>query len=223
MTTIAAATSADLPALLELLGQSALPRPGSQITSTRRSWPTRQATSSAAPPSSCTALRRCSAQWRSRPDCVAGGWARSSPATHSRSRAAARSGRCTCSRKRLEGSSRASGSGPSPATRWTPPCSDRWSSRALVRRARSRWRRSWSVALVLEPRLFREGPHDLLLLRREPVRDLDPHFHVLIAATAVLLDALARDAEPLPVRRAGRHLQQDVTPLQRAHLDLRAE
>src|SRR3989442_13899918 len=63
------------------------------------------------------------------------------------------------------------------------------------------------------------------MIPRPPRSTLFPYTTLFrsIAATAVLLDARARDAEPLPVRRAGRHLQQDVTPLQPAHLDLRAE
>src|SRR3989475_2543949 len=76
-----------------------------------------------------------------------------------------------------------------------------------------------AVALVLQPRLLRKSLRRGLLLRGEVLGDFDPHFHVLVAAPAVLLDPLPRDAESLAVLRAGRHLEHHALPVQRPHLD----
>src|SRR3989441_227040 len=80
-----------------------------------------------------------------------------------------------------------------------------------------------AVALVLQPRLLRKSLRRGLLLRGEVLGDFDSHLHVLVAAPAVLLDPLPRDAESLAVLRAGRHLEHHALPVQRPHLDPGAE
>src|SRR5207245_1910331 len=78
-------------------------------------------------------------------------------------------------------------------------------------------------SLVLHPRLFGDRLPRGLLLGAEVLRALHSDLDVLVAATAVPLDPLPRDAESLAVLRAGRHLEHHALPVERPDLDLRAE
>src|SRR5207245_3203046 len=78
-------------------------------------------------------------------------------------------------------------------------------------------------SLVLHPRLFGDRLPRGLLLGAEVLRALHSDLDVLVAATAVPLDPLPRDAESLAVLRAGRHVEHHALPVERPDLDLRAE
>src|SRR5437870_6882029 len=97
------------------------------------------------------------------------------------------------------------------------------------RRRHTRWPRDWSSdvcssdLLVLHATLLGKLAYRRFLFRRELLGDLNVDLDVLIAPPAVPLDPLAGDAELLAVLGAGRHLEHHALPVERAHLDLRAE
>src|SRR5205807_2813707 len=77
--------------------------------------------------------------------------------------------------------------------------------------------------LVFHPALLGERLERRFLLGRQVLRNLDVNLDVLIAPPPVALDALPRDAKPLAVRCAGRHLEHHALPIEGPYLDLRAE
>src|SRR6185437_2994269 len=76
---------------------------------------------------------------------------------------------------------------------------------------------------VLKPRLFRKTLYGLLLLGAQLFRQRHMGFHIHVPAPAVLLDAVARNPELLPMLRAGRDPQHDALVIQRLDLDPRTE
>src|SRR5256885_10107978 len=76
---------------------------------------------------------------------------------------------------------------------------------------------------MLHPALLGKLLERCFLLGREVLGNLDVDLDVLIATPSIPLDPLPRDAEPLTVLCAGRHLEHDALPVERPHLDFRAE
>src|SRR5213080_1706067 len=77
--------------------------------------------------------------------------------------------------------------------------------------------------LVSHAAPLRERLHRRLLLRREVFGDVDLDLHILIAAPAVLLDSLPRDAELLPGLGTGWDPEDDAASIECLDFDLGAE